>query len=47
MWAEILQRERLIGAGDVQQLSVVTVGPGGTVSVEPVLPVRFTRLETL
>ena len=36
-----------LGAGDVQQLSVVTVGPGGTVSVEPVLPVRFTRLETL
>jgi protein-L-isoaspartate(D-aspartate) O-methyltransferase len=36
-----------LGSGDVQQLSVVTTGPGGSVAVRQVLPVRFTRLETL
>jgi protein-L-isoaspartate(D-aspartate) O-methyltransferase len=36
-----------LGAGDVQQLSVVTVRPGGGAMSQPILPVRFTRLETL
>ena len=35
-----------LGAGDVQQLSRVTLGAAGEVRVEPCLPVRFTRLET-
>ena len=35
-----------LGTGDVQQLSVLEKRDGGAV-VRPVLPVRFTRLETL
>jgi protein-L-isoaspartate(D-aspartate) O-methyltransferase len=36
-----------LGSGDVQQLSVVTTRPGGSVAGRPVLPVRITPLETL
>lgn len=34
-----------LGAGELQQLSVVEAQPGGRTEVRPVLPVRFTRLE--
>ena len=35
-----------IGGKEVQQLSVVEQGLGGTLRVEPILSVRFTQLET-
>ena len=36
-----------LGDGDVQQLSVVEKGEGGLISIREVMPVRFTRLETM
>jgi protein-L-isoaspartate(D-aspartate) O-methyltransferase len=36
-----------LGADDVQRLSVVTRGPDGEATIRPVLPVRFTQLETM
>jgi len=36
-----------LGTDDVQRLSVVTRRPDGEASVRPVLPVRFTKLETM
>jgi protein-L-isoaspartate(D-aspartate) O-methyltransferase len=36
-----------VGAGDVQQLSVVEKGADGLVAVRDVMAVRFTRLETV
>jgi protein-L-isoaspartate(D-aspartate) O-methyltransferase len=35
-----------LGAGDVQQLSVVEKQAGGAPHTRPIMPVRFTRLET-
>ena len=35
-----------LGGKDVQQLSVVTKEPDGTLTVREILPVRFTQLET-
>jgi protein-L-isoaspartate(D-aspartate) O-methyltransferase len=35
-----------LGAGEVQQLSVIKKSQGGTLAVRSVLPVRFTKLET-
>ena len=36
-----------LGTDDVQQLSVVTRRPEGEVAVRGVMPVRFTKLETM
>jgi protein-L-isoaspartate(D-aspartate) O-methyltransferase len=36
-----------LGGDDVQRLSVVTRGADGEAAVRPVLPVRFTQLETM
>ena len=36
-----------LGDGDVQQLSVVEKGEGGLISIREVMPVRFTKLETM
>ena len=36
-----------LGGEDVQALSVVDKGAGGSVSVRKIMPVRFTRLETI
>jgi protein-L-isoaspartate(D-aspartate) O-methyltransferase len=36
-----------LGADDVQRLSVVTRAADGEVLVRPLLPVRFTKLETM
>jgi len=36
-----------LGSDDVQRLSVVTRDPDGEAAVRPVLPVRFTKLETM
>jgi protein-L-isoaspartate(D-aspartate) O-methyltransferase len=36
-----------IGSGDVQQLSVVEKGENGLVAIREVMPVRFTKLETM
>ena len=36
-----------LGDGDVQQLSVVEKGADGLVSIREVMPVRFTKLETM
>ena len=35
-----------LGGKDVQQLSVVEKGSDGSVNVRPLLPVRFTQLES-
>jgi protein-L-isoaspartate(D-aspartate) O-methyltransferase len=36
-----------LGGDEVQQLSVVTRQEDGSAAIRPVLPVRFTRLETM
>jgi hypothetical protein len=36
-----------LGGEDVQALSVVVKDAGGSLDVRPLMPVRFTRLETI